>query len=67
MNYGYVGQSKPGQPSLVDALGPWPQRVFVMVGLAVVVMTGLMVPWEALRRWARSAPAPDDAAGTQLS
>jgi len=50
LNYGYVGESAPGQPSLVDALGPWPGRVGVMLTLGVVVMTLLMVPWEILRR-----------------
>jgi len=50
LNYGYVGESAPGQPSLVDALGPWPGRVGVMLTLGVVVMALLMVPWEILRR-----------------
>jgi hypothetical integral membrane protein (TIGR02206 family) len=50
LNYGYVGKSAPGQPSLVDALGPWPGRVGVMLVLGVVVMALLMVPWEIVRR-----------------
>jgi hypothetical integral membrane protein (TIGR02206 family) len=50
LNYGYVGQSTPGQPSLVDAFGPWPGRVAVMVGLGIAVMAALAAPWELARR-----------------
>jgi hypothetical integral membrane protein (TIGR02206 family) len=62
LNYGYVGKTAPGQPSLVDALGPWPGRVGVMVVLGVVVMALLAAPWEIARRFRRRAvngqPAP---------
>ena len=50
VNYGYVGPSKPGQPSIVDALGPWPWRVGVMIVLGAAVTALLMVPWEVARR-----------------
>jgi hypothetical protein len=40
----------PGQPTIVDALGPWPWRVPVIVALAVGAMTLLMGPWEVARR-----------------
>lgn len=49
VNYGYVGRGKPGQPTIVDALGAWPWRVPVIVGLAVAAMTLLMVPWNVAR------------------
>jgi hypothetical integral membrane protein (TIGR02206 family) len=45
LNYGYLGRSRAGQPTLVDVLGPWPWRVPVMIGLAAGVMVLLMLPW----------------------
>ena len=62
VNYGYVGRGTPGQPTIVDALGPWPWRVPVIVALAVAAMTLLMVPWH-VRTARASAPAPQDPAG----
>lgn len=29
-NYGFLGNSMPGSPTLVDFLGPWPERIVVM-------------------------------------
>lgn len=57
VNYGYVGPAKPGQPTIVDALGLWPWRVPVIVALGAGAMALLMVPWEIARR-RRPAPAP---------
>ena len=48
-NYGYIGNAKPSQPTLIDYLGPWPQRVLVMTLLGAAAMVLLQVPW-ALRR-----------------
>lgn len=62
VNYGYVGRGTPGQPTIVDVLGPWPWRVPVIVGLAVAAMTLLMVPWQVRRR-AATAPSPPGPAG----
>ena len=50
VNYGYIGPAAPGQPSIVDALGPWPLRVPIIVGLSLAGMALLMVPWEIARR-----------------
>ena len=50
LNYGYLGRTAPGQPTLVDVLGPWPGRVAVMAGLAIGVMVILVLPWE-IARW----------------
>lgn len=52
-NYGYVGNARPDQPSLIDVLGPWPWRVGVMIVTAVVVFTLLMAPWAVRSRAAR--------------
>ena len=64
-NYGYLGRSKPGQPSLADFLGPWPQRVAIMLALSVAVITLLQLPWEFVRR--RSGPLAVTAAGDRLT
>jgi hypothetical integral membrane protein (TIGR02206 family) len=44
-NYGFVGRGKPDTPSLVDFLGPWPQRLIAIVALAATAMFLLLVPW----------------------
>ena len=56
-NYGYVGRTAPGQPSLVDALGPWPGRVGVMLALGAAAMALLVAPWEVARHLRRTPPA----------
>jgi len=48
-NYGYVGNAKPSQPSLIDYLGPWPQRVVVMALLGTIAMVLLQLPWAMAR------------------
>jgi hypothetical integral membrane protein (TIGR02206 family) len=45
VNYGYLGQALPSQPTLLDWLGPWPWRVLVMVALGVAAMSLLLVPF----------------------
>jgi hypothetical integral membrane protein (TIGR02206 family) len=48
-NYGYVGNAKPSQPTLIDYLGPWPLRVLWMGLLGSAAMLVLQLPW-VLRR-----------------
>ncbi|MGE0556702.1 MAG: TIGR02206 family membrane protein [Burkholderiales bacterium] len=36
-NYGFVGDTIPETPSIVDVLGPWPERLAVIIGLVFVV------------------------------
>jgi uncharacterized membrane protein YwaF len=50
LDYGYVGQTRKGQHSPVDFLGPWPLRVPLMFVLAMIVMLLLLVPWQIRRR-----------------
>jgi hypothetical integral membrane protein (TIGR02206 family) len=53
LNYGYLGRSMPGQPTLIDVLGPWPLRVVYIVLLGAVAMFLLWVPWASVRRITR--------------
>lgn len=57
-NYGFVGPSKPETASIVDLLGPWPQRLLWIVLLAAAAMFVLLAPWLlAARRHAPTAAA----------
>ena len=49
LNYGYLGRSNPGQPTLIDLLGSWPLRVVFMVALAILAMILFGLPWLASR------------------
>ncbi len=44
-NYGFLGRSRPDQPTLVDFLGPWPERIVVIMLIVATVMALLAVPW----------------------
>jgi hypothetical integral membrane protein (TIGR02206 family) len=48
-NYGFVGNSRPDNPSIVDLLGPWPGRLIIIVLLVAAVLALLMLPWEIAR------------------
>jgi hypothetical integral membrane protein (TIGR02206 family) len=48
-NYGFVGPSKPDVPTIVDLLGPWPERLTIIVAIAFAAMALLMLPWAAAR------------------
>ena len=45
-NYGFVGPGKPEVRTIVDVLGPWPERVAVMVAIVAAVMGLLLLPWK---------------------
>lgn len=49
-------QSKPLHPSIVDLLGPWPERLLVIVPLAALAlaMALVMLPWCLVGKHARS-------------
>lgn len=53
-NYGYLGNSRPSQPTLIDWLGSWPWRVGYMVVLACLGMALLLAPWEWMRHKIKS-------------
>ncbi len=57
-NYGYVGNAKPSQPSLIDYLGPWPLRVLWMGALGSAAMVLLQLPWTIVGRRAQRILEP---------
>lgn len=54
-NYGFVGPSKPDVPSIVDFLGPWPERLVPIGLIAAGAMALALAPWAAARRVGRGA------------
>jgi uncharacterized membrane protein YwaF len=53
-NYGFVGPSSPEVPSIVDFLGPWPQRLALIVAISAGAMFLLYLPW----LWVKAARSP---------
>lgn len=51
-NYGFVGNKLRQAPTLVDRLGPWPDRVFMIAGIAVTLF---VVMWLAVTLIDRAA------------
>jgi hypothetical integral membrane protein (TIGR02206 family) len=45
-NYGYLGNSKPSTATLLDLMGPWPQRVLVMAAIGALLMAIMELPWQ---------------------
>ena len=53
-NYGYVGPSVPGNPTLVDLLGPWPLRALWVAVIGGTGMTLIMAGWSVAPRLIRA-------------
>lgn len=54
-NYGYVANTLPQNRTVIDVLGPWPLRVFILGAIVIAIFTGL---WAACRpRAGRSGEA----------
>jgi len=49
-NYGFVGDTLPDTPSIVDALGPWPQRLLYIVALVVTAFAVLKLAAQCASR-----------------
>jgi hypothetical integral membrane protein (TIGR02206 family) len=47
VNYGYVGNTVPEHPTIIDRLGPWPWRLLPMTGLALGVFVLAWAVWPA--------------------
>lgn len=44
-NYGFLGNSKPNAPTVIDLLGPWPQRIFIILLIAITSQILMYLPW----------------------
>lgn len=51
LNYGYIGPMTPERPTIIDKLGPWPGRVFLVALIVHGVMAVLWLAWP-LGGWA---------------
>jgi len=49
-NYGFLGNLRPDVPTLIDFLGPWPERLAIIVLIVAAAMALLMLPWTLARR-----------------
>lgn len=63
-NYGYVGPDVPGTPTVIDALGPWPERILLIIVMAAAMLTHWWLPWPLWswlerRRWAKQGFSAD--------
>ncbi len=47
-NYAFVGPSRPSAPTIIDALGPWPRRVPVILFMGFMMMVHVYLPWPLL-------------------
>ncbi|MFM9995038.1 MAG: TIGR02206 family membrane protein [Phycisphaerales bacterium] len=45
VNYGYVGNLTPKTPTLIDKMGPWPLRVYMMLGIASTLFAVMWLVW----------------------
>lgn len=52
-NYGFVGATRPETPSIVDVLGPWPQRLLLIILLVAATFAALKL----IAQWATRKPA----------
>jgi hypothetical integral membrane protein (TIGR02206 family) len=46
-NYGFIGNPPPGKsiPPFIDAMGPWPRRAVIVMGLAILGFVLTLLPW----------------------
>jgi hypothetical integral membrane protein (TIGR02206 family) len=46
-NYGFIGNPPPGKniPPFIDAMGPWPRRALILMGLATAGFVLALLPW----------------------
>jgi hypothetical integral membrane protein (TIGR02206 family) len=46
-NYGFIGNPPPGKtiPPFIDAMGPWPRRAVIVIGLALIGFVLALLPW----------------------
>jgi hypothetical integral membrane protein (TIGR02206 family) len=49
-NYGFIGNPPPGKniPPFIDAMGPWPGRAAIVMGLAMIGFVLALLPWRMM-------------------
>jgi hypothetical integral membrane protein (TIGR02206 family) len=47
VDYGFIGNPPPGKiiPPFIDAMGPWPRRALIVMGLGVIGFAVTLLPW----------------------
>jgi hypothetical integral membrane protein (TIGR02206 family) len=45
VNFGFVGDSLPGHPSVLDVLGPWPLRLLWVILIVGSLWAAMVAPW----------------------
>ncbi len=61
VNYAYVGNLKPKTPTLIDKLGPWPQRLYLIMGIVVSLFAAMWLVWPVVYRvMGKRYPPPED-------
>jgi hypothetical integral membrane protein (TIGR02206 family) len=58
VNYGFLGPTKPSNPTLIDRLGPWPRRVPVIFAMGAAEFLLLWLLWPLARRLSSAGPRP---------
>jgi len=48
-NYGYLGNTRPDNPTIIDRLGPWPGRVAIIAAIVLADFVLLWAVWPAGR------------------
>jgi hypothetical integral membrane protein (TIGR02206 family) len=51
-NYGFIGDPPPDKvlPPFINAMGPWPQRAFIVMALGMVGYVVVLLPWRLIGR-----------------
>lgn len=45
-NYGYLGNTRPEHPTMIDRLGPWPGRIGIIAAIVVNVFVLMWAVWQ---------------------
>ena len=48
-NYAYIGDTTPDAPTILDRLGPYPQRAFLVTAMAHLILVAVYLPWPIAR------------------
>lgn len=62
-NYGYLGNTSPKNPTIIDKLGTWPTRIFLVAGIVMSVFAILWAVWRPVRTMVKTLIAVGAVAG----